>query len=290
MPPQDYILLKVFNNNVALTQHSGIEKIVIKKGLCFGRHPGEIINQDTAFEKVFTLENKETRHQFNQLMQDIDENIIGICEEIIGMIDSEAGSNLDEEIHIRMTDHIAFTVYRLKRNDVIKNPFIIEIQTLYPEEMKLAEKAIGILEKELGMKIPKDEAGFIALHIHSAKGKGRLSNTLRNTYLTNAIALLIENRTGIEIDRKSIDYARLVSHIRFALERMIRNIPIKNDLLASIKKIYKDSFKLAKEVALFIEEEIDNVKVTEGEMGYLAMHIERLKNASDSNKFIDRGK
>jgi transcriptional antiterminator len=291
MPLQDYVLLKVFNNNVILTQHAGKEKIVIKQGIGFGKRPGAIIDKEIKFDKVFTLENTEIRDRFKQLMQDVDDNIIGICEEIIYMIDSEIGAPLDEEVHIRITDHIAFTIYRLKRNDEIKNPFIVEIETLYPEEMRLAKKAINMLEKALEISIAEDEIGFIALHIHSARGRGKVSNTLKYAYLTNSIAVMIEDELGMAVDRRSIDYARLVSHIRFALERMVNDIPMKNDLLPSIKKIYKTSFKLAKKIAVFIEGEIENVKVSEEEMGYLAMHIERIKNAAMIQKnFVDRKK
>jgi transcriptional antiterminator len=83
------------------------------------------------------------------------------------------------------------------------------------------------------------------------------------------------------VDKNSLDYARFVIHIRFAIERLINNIPIKNVLLKTIKERYKKSYKLAQKVCKFIESELD-VAVSEDEVGYIAVYIEELKNATRS--------
>jgi transcriptional antiterminator len=279
VPPETYEILKIFNNNVVLAKHFGVEKILIKKGLGFGRKTGDFLEADTAFDKIFVIENQETCSRFNQLITQIDENLVGICEEIFYMISLETGDPLNEEIHVRLIDHIAFTLYRIKNNDKIENPFLVEIETLYGKEMEVAAKAMEMLEKNVGIPIPEGEIGFIALHIHSLKNQGKLSNTIKYAYLCNSAVELIEDDLGVEIDRKSIDYARFVTHIRFAVERLLKGIPTKNELLSSIRNKYKASYKLAKQVGKLIESEI-YLKISDEETGYLAMHIERLRNAS----------
>lgn len=278
--PDCYKILKVFNNNVVLAQHQEMEKILIKKGLGFGRKNGDLLEPETSFDKIFVIENQETSYRFNQLLAEVDLNLVGICEEIFYMISMETGAPLNEEIHVRLIDHIAFTLHRIKNNDKIENPFLIEIETLYGKEMEIAKKAMEILEKSAGVPIPEGEIGFIALHIHSLKNRGKLSNTIKYAYLCNSAIELIEDGLAIEIDRKSIDYARFVTHVRFAVERILKNIPIKNELLPSIKKTYKDSYKLAKQLTKLISSEI-HLPVSEEETGYLTLHIERLKNASN---------
>lgn len=275
----DYEVIKVFNNNVVLVKHGDKEKILIKKGIGFGKSTGSVIDGGTVPDKVFAIESNETSSKFNQLVTRIDDNIVGLCEEIIYMISSEVKEPLDDGIHIRLIDHIAFTLHRIKNNDVISNPFTVEIETLYPREMEIARKAINMLEENTDLDIPEDEVGFVALHIHSARNRGKLSNSIKYAYLCNTLVEFIEDELDISIDRRSIDYARFVSHIRFALERIIKNIPIKNELLRSIKRTYVDSYNLAKKAAKIIEEEL-NIKVSNEERGYIAMHIERLKNVS----------
>ena len=227
------------------------------------------------------IENPETSVKFNQLITRIDHRLVGICEEVLHLICSAIGEKLDEEMHIRLTDHIAFTVFRLQKNDKIDNPFMIEIETLYRKEMEIARQAIELLEKALDLYIPEEEAGFIALHIHSLKSKDKLSNTIKYAYICNSAIEIIEDELKIEIDRKSIDYARFASHIRYAVERILKNISIKNDLLSAIKKTYKDSYRLAKVVGKMMAEELYE-SIPQEEIGYLALHIERLKNAIDN--------
>lgn len=282
MQPAQCFVLKVFNNNVVLAKSEGIEKILIRKGLGFGKKEGDLVDTSAPFEKIFTISGSESGSKFSQLIMEIDAPLVGVCEEIIAMMSNETGQPVGDEIHVRFIDHIAFAIYRLKNNDKIENPFMIEIETLYPREVELAKKAVLILEKNIGINFPESEVGFIALHVHSLKNQGKLSNTIKYTYLCNSVLEIIEDELDLEIDRKSIDYARFVTHLRFAIERITQNIPIKNDLLSSIKKMYKTSFKLAKKVADLIAEET-NLKVTEAEIGYIAMHIERLKNISTYN-------
>jgi transcriptional antiterminator len=277
----DYEIIKTFNNNVVMAKQHGIEKILIKKGIGFSAKAGDRIPVNTEFERVFIIENPETSLKFNQLISGIDQQLVGICEEVLHLICSATGEKPSEEMHIRLTDHIAFTVLRLQKNDLIENPFLVEIETLYRKEMEIAREAVALMEKELGLSIPEEEAGFIALHIHSLRSKDKLSNTIKYAYICNSALEIIEDELGIEIDRRSIDYARFTSHVRFAVERILKNISIKNDLLPAIKKTYKDSFRLAIAVATMMEKELYTA-VPEGEVGYLAMHIERLKNAIDS--------
>lgn len=279
MPPEAFEVVKVFNNNVVLAKHQGAEKILIQKGLGFGRREGALIPAETAFDKVFAIESPEASSKFNQLISQVDASLVGICEEIIYMISAETGQPVGDEIHVRFIDHIAFAVYRLRNNDKIENPLQIEIETLYPKEMAIAEKAAAILAKSIGIAIPEGEIGFIALHIHTLKNKGKLSNTVKYTYLCNTVIEIIEDELEVEIDRKSIDYARFITHIRFAVERIINKVPIRNDLLASIRKMYKGSYKLAKKLAQFLENEV-HIRVSDEEIGYIAMHVERLRNSS----------
>ncbi len=274
--PADYNVIKVFNNNVVLANHLGTEKVLIKKGIGFSNKVGDKIPADTEFERIFAIENPEIGSKFNQLINRVDHELIGICEEILHMICEETGEKLDEEMHIRLTDHIAFTVFRIQNDDKIDNPFMVEIETLYEKEVEIAEQAIELLEETLGIRIPHEEAGFIALHIHSLKTKDSLSNTVKYVYICNSAAEVIEDELGIEIDRKSIDYARFASHIRYAVERILKKVEIKNELLPAIRKTYKHSYRLARLVGRMMEQEL-YASVPNEEIGYLTLHIERLK-------------
>lgn len=280
MQPENYEILKVFNNNVVLAKQNNEEKIVIKKGIGFGKKTGDMLDSTIQFDKVFILQHGETTNKFKQLITKIDDSLIGVCEEVIYMISYEINEPIDDEAHLRLIDHIAFTLYRIKEMDKIHNPFIVEVETLYPREMYVAEKAVNMLEKSTGISIPEDETAFIALHIHSAINKGKLSSTIKYAYICSSAVELIEDELNMEISKGSIDYARFVSHIRFAIERAMKGKKVKNDLLEAIVATYKSSFAIAEKIAELIFEQT-SIRVSREEIGYITMHIERLKYSSD---------
>lgn len=273
----DYTIQKVFNNNVLLVTQKKKEKILFGKGLGFGKHLGEILSSDTKIDKIFSLDDKTNYNNFKELVTTVDDELIGLCEEIIFMISKELNEELNEKIHISLTDHIAFTLKRLKQNDEIENPFLVETETLYKREFEIARKAVSMLEKKMNIVIPDGEIGFITLHIHSARNKGKLSNTIKYCFLSNSIIEFIEDSLNLQIDKQSIDYARFITHIRFAIERLLNNNPIRNELLDIIKKQYSDSYSLAEKVCKLMETEL-HLDVVPDEVAYIAVHIEKLKN------------
>lgn len=275
---EGFRILKVLNNNVVLAEQSGREKIVFSKGIGFNKKSGDVIGKDIPVEKVFTIEDKDNYNKFNQIVASVDSKIVGLCEEIIYMIDRELGGELDEQIHTALTDHIAFTLMRLKENNEIANPFLVETETLYKEEYEVAKKAVAVIGKRTGIEIPDGEVGFITLHIHSARNRGKLSNTIKTAFLSNTIIEMIEDQFHIDVDRKSLDYARFVIHLKFAIKRIMNKTPIKNGLLEAIRKEYNDSYLMAGRISKYIEGEL-GINVPEDETGYIAIYVEKLKNA-----------
>ncbi|GFP74170.1 glucose PTS transporter transcription antiterminator GlcT [Clostridium fungisolvens] len=273
----DWSVIKAFNNNIVLATNNESEKILFAKGIGFNKKLGDIIKSGTLVEKIFTIEDEKNKNNFKEIVNRNDESFVALCEEIIRDISDKLGEELSENIHVGLIDHIDFAVKRLRNKEEIQNPFISEIQTLYNLEFELAKQASVRLEKELGVEIPDGEVGFIALHIHSARKNGKLSNTMKYSFINNSILEFIEEELNLKIDRKSLDYARFITHVRFACERIVTNKTIKNELKDTIKRRYKQSYKLAKEAAKVIEEQLE-AEVTVDEVAYLAIHIERLKN------------
>lgn len=275
----DCKVIKVFNNNVLFVSENEKEKILFGKGIGFGKKIGDIIKAGLEVDKIFTIEDKTNSANFNELMNYADQDIIALSEEIIAMISNELQEELDEKIHISLTDHMIFALKRLEDSEEIQNPFLVETETLYKREFDIAKKAALMIEKATGIEIPDGEVGFIALHIHSARNKGGLSNTIKYNFVSNSVVEFLEDEMNIEIDRQSLDYARFLTHIRFAIERILSDNPIRNDLISAIKKQYKDSYKVARKAAKIIENQLC-IEVIEDEIAYLAIHIERLKQVS----------
>jgi len=280
---QDYQIKKVFNNNVVLvTQEDKVnssskEVILVGKGLGFAKRAGDIIKSDSLnIDKEFIPANDEKKEQYNQLVKTVNEEIIGLTTEIIAMVSKELNEELDKHIHIALTDHIAFALKRIKEGMEISNPFLPETKTLYNEEYRLAKKAVKMIEERSGIPIPEGEVGFITLHIHGARTKQGVSRAVKYTSLIKEMIDFIEDRLGIAISHESLNYARLVTHLRFALERIETNKINQNPLLEKIRDDLKKSYQIAEELSDLIYKRLD-VVVPDDEKGYLAMHLERLK-------------
>lgn len=270
-------VIKSFNNNILLVMENGKEKILFNKGIGFGKRPGDIVEKGIVVEKIFVIEDKDNQRNFDEILNRVDTKLIALVEEVIAEITDELDEELNENIHVGLIDHLFYAIRRLEDNEEIQNPFLVEIETLYGREFSMACRLATRIKEELGVEIPEGEKGFISLHIHSARNNGRLSNTIKYSYLSNSIVEHVEDRLKIEIDRKSIDYARFLTHIRFAIERIITDRPINNDLVDVIKMKYRLSYKIAEETRSIICKVLDINCVSEDEVAYLAMHIERFR-------------
>lgn len=270
-------VVKSFNNNILLVRESGKEKILFQKGIGFGKKPGDLIEKGIILEKVFIIADEDNQRNFNEILDRVDSKLIALVEEVIAEITDELGEELNENIHVGLIDHLFYAIRRLKDNEEIQNPFLVEIETLYGREFSMACRLSNRIKEVLNVEMPEGEKGFIALHIHSARNNGKLSNTIKYSFLSNSIIEHVEDRLKITIDRKSLDYARFLTHIRFAIERIITNSPIKNDLMDVIKVKYRLSYKIAEETRAIICKVLDINNVSEDEVAYLAMHIERFR-------------
>ncbi|AYE34910.1 glucose PTS transporter transcription antiterminator GlcT [Clostridium septicum] len=272
----DVIVIKSFNNNVVLVHDDGKEKILFDKGIGFGKKPGQYIAKGSSIQKVFIISQEENKRNFKELINRVEDDFIGVFEEALKEIELDLDEELDEKIHIGLIEHLTFAIKRLKNSQEIQNPFLIEVETLYKKEFELACKLAEKIGKHVNIGIPYGEIGFIALHIHSARNNGKLSNTVKYAFLSNSIVEEVEESLNIEIDRQSLDYARFLTHIRFTIERIMNNKSIQNTLVDVIQKKFEESYKISENVAEIISEELDK-PVSEDEIAYLAMHIERFK-------------
>lgn len=272
----DEVVSKVFNNNIVLVNSDAKEKILFAKGIGFGKKRGQIIKSGTTVDKIFTIENDNNINNFNNMIEIVDADFFAVCEEAIYEVSNIVNQELNESIHIGLIDHLFFAVKRMKVKETIENPFLIEIETLYPKEFDLAKIIATRVCEYSKVHLPDDEIGFIALHIHSAINDGSVSNTMKSNFLCSSIVEYVEEQLDIKIDKKSLDYARFLTHIKFAVQRILENKKSKNDLGEIIKNTYTESYKIAENAVKIIERELKR-EVSDDEITFLTIHIERFR-------------
>lgn len=269
-----YTLIKTLSNNVVLAKKDNREYILMGKGIGFGLKKQDEINNG-SIERFFLAMNEDNLKQYEQLLQYISYDVVDVVEEVITMIKEEINEKLDERIHVNLVDHINFLITRLKEGINITNPFLKEISVLYKNEYYVAKKAVRLFEKYLNISIPEDEIGFIALHIYSAQTSESSTDMLKYTRLCNECIEVLENYIGRSIDKESINYARMITHIRFAIQRLQLKEQSDNHLLKSIKKHLGKEYKIARQMANLLQQSLD-MKISDDEVGYLAIHVNRL--------------
>lgn len=268
------VIKKVLNNNVVVAKKDNDDYILIGSGIGFDFHKGSII-PSKRIEKVFVRENTEVDNNYDTVLETIDSKIIGISEEIICMAEKELGLKLNKSIHVSLPDHINFCLRRIEKQIKIENPFLNELQALYPEEYSIASKALIMIDDTFNLRLPEDEAGFICLHIQAAITEDGVGTRLEYTKKIKDIMNLISKLIKRPINKNSLEYARTLTHTNFMLERILEGKTIKNLLLDTIKDQLSNEYSIAIKVALRIEA-LFSVKVPEDEIGYLAIHLKRL--------------
>lgn len=271
-------IVKALNNNVVMAEHpSEGEVIVIGKGIGFNRKEGDSLSAAQA-EKLFVLKNEKEQEQYKKLLPQIDETWQSAIIEAIGHISERVSGKLNEHIHIGLTDHLLLAMERVRQGHTIVNPFLTETIALYPFEQELAKKAVEIIGDKTGIYLPKDEIGFITLHIHSALMNKDLGEINRHSQLVTNLIHIIESDFELILDKESLDYMRLVRHLRFTIERVVQGEKVKEpEKIAQLLKYeyplcYNLSWKLIKVMQEFLKK-----KVYDAEAVYLTMHLQRLK-------------
>ncbi|PGT81644.1 MULTISPECIES: glucose PTS transporter transcription antiterminator GlcT [Bacillaceae] len=276
---ESFKIKKTLNNNVLIASHDSFgEVVLIGKGISFGKKEGDIIQED-SYDKMFVLTNQKEQEQYKLLLSDIDEEMLEIMQEVIQYIFERVDKPLNEHIHIALTDHLAFALKRLQQGMDLKNPFLLETKSLYPFEYELATEVINMLNDKLNVQLPQGEIGFIALHIHSSISNKPLSEVNQYSQLISRLTEVIEESLKIKVDRESVNYLRLIRHLRYTIERVNsgESVTEPEKLAFLLKKeyplCYNTSWKMIK-----VMQQVLKKSVYEAEAVYLTMHLYRLTN------------
>jgi transcriptional antiterminator len=279
---ESFQIKKVLNNNVLIASHPDYDEVVlIGKGIGFGKKKGDIIEQ-TAVEKWFILKNEREQEQYKRMLPELDEEFIGVMNDVMQHIKGRVNAPLNEHIHVALTDHISFAIRRIKQGLDLKNPFLIETKSLYPLEYEIAKEVVAMLNEKLDVELPEGEVGFIALHIHSGISEHSLSEVNQHSQLIVKLIEIAENQLNIVIDSESVHYLRFIRHLRYAIERVKKGERVEEP--KTLSKILKKEYPLCYNVSwklVKVMQQTLQMPVDEAEVIYLTLHLQRLATKSE---------
>ncbi|QEK11498.1 PRD domain-containing protein [Crassaminicella thermophila] len=278
---EKYTIKKILSNNVVLVENENQSYVLVGKGIGFGKKKGFVIENPKSIEEKFISLKGLSENEYENFLTKVDPKIIELVEEIMEMVKSELGKGLNPNVHVGLIDHINFAIKRLKEGIEIVNPFLIETKILYPVEYSLAEKAVQILKENLKIDIPEAEIGFLALHIYGGRGDKTKNEALENSKMMNTIVSYVEKRFNIQMDRNSFNYRRFIMHLRGVIDRVTNHKTIENILLEKVKDELRYEFRAAYDISKIMEKTL-KVRVPESEVGYIALHLHRIRSQNRS--------
>ncbi|WP_323703273.1 BglG family transcription antiterminator LicT [Mammaliicoccus sp. Dog046] len=274
-------ITKILNNNVVISKINGEEKIVMGVGIAFGKKNGQQLEKE-KIDKVFRMTSEEQERMLT-LIKELDDDVLLISREIIVEANQLFKEPLSESIYIALTDHINYAIKRCIEGTTINNPLLYEIKRLYPQEFNIGLLGIDKVSERLDIQLPKDEAGYIAMHIVNANMHESISNVYEITKITQSIVNLVRYHFNLDLSEESLSYERFITHLKFFSQRLIHTESLEEvmdvSLLSSLQEKYVESNICVDKIGTLLKQNY-NHDLSNDERVYLILHIARLLKSS----------
>jgi len=249
-----------------------------------------LISENLNEYEVIAAIKDSIQHKTHQRINSVSQRLLGLIEKEKLIVVEQALRDLEQDLPYPLADsafiglviHLALAIERVEKGENIQFHQEYLKQLLETQEYQVAEKILQRLETLLQLEIPKDEIGYITMHLRGAK----MRNAYGETHLSANVELMTKIKQLITVmeEKLQVDFVHdqsllqgLLTHMEPALFRIIREMRIRNPLVEQIKKDYKNIFGALTEA---VQEVFPEFNIPEAEIGYLVMHfgaaIERL--------------
>ena len=273
------VIEKVINNNVIGTRDDkNRELIVMGKGIGFQKKKGDDVSEE-KIEKRFVLDDANEVSKFAELVNLIPLDYLKVSVDIIEYAKHAMSKRLSPSIYFSLADHINFALERMESGMNFQNPLFDEVRQFYPSEYLVGEYALDQIEKNIGVRLPKDEAASIALHLVNAEYNVGMSETMKITSLIREVLEIVEQELDLVLDELGLHYSRFVTHLKFMAQRVFTNQLLDNqddDFLNMIAEKYPIEYEVSKKIGEYIKENY-KLDVTKEELVYLTVYIRRVR-------------
>lgn len=276
-------IVKVINNNIIKSYDAKRQEVLVMGcGIGFKKKPGDEID-DSLIEKVYTNTDKNTSNKLSELLEKVPVEHIQLTNNIISYAKAALGKKLNDNIYLTLTDHISFAIERNSQGLILKNALLWEIKRFYNHEFLVGKEALVMIEKQLDIMLPEDEAGFIAMHLVNASMdfKG-MAQTAEATKIIQQILTIVKYHFQMELDEYSLHYERFITHLKFFVKRVFSGTEIddsEKSFVLMLKEQYPNEYRCALKILDYMRKEFDQ-ELSEDELIYLTIHIRRVTTPS----------
>ena len=158
--------------------------------------------------------------RLSEVLSGIPAEVMAVCNDILKLAKKQLG-RLPDEVYLALLDHCHFAIERQRQGIALHNALQWEMRRLYPTEFALGRQALALIEQQLGLSLPEDEAGFIAWHLVNAQLNSEASEMQAINQLMRQILRIVKDQQGLELDEQALNYHRFIAHLKFCAARVV---------------------------------------------------------------------
>lgn len=275
-------IIKNINNNFAIAVDGAGNRLIISgKGIGFGKVPRELEDITRINRSYYDVD-----EAYVSMLNEIPEEIIAISAQIVDQARRHIDNPISSNIVFTLADHIHFSIQRCQKQMNVQLPIVYDIQHLFEKEMSIGAYGLRLIQKELHITLPKEEAAYIALHIINAEMQDKNKKTDKDNEIIEHILTIIEREYDMQINKDNFNYSRFVSHMHYLLKRGESKQLINTDNKAiydKLKQDYRQSYECVRQVSAYLNG-IFHMELSDEEKLYLMLHINRLCTREDCNR------
>ncbi len=211
----------------------------------------------------------------NRLLGLVDREKLLIIERSVDRVKKDLTYDLADSSYIGLVVHLALALERLKKGDNIKfDPGYLE-ELKGTKEFGIASKMIEDLEKVFQMTIPKDEIGYITMHLMGAKLRYDRDYMIEESsidiaYKARELTAFVSGKMNTDLLGSTKLLSDLVAHLKPTIYRIKQGMKIKNPLSKDIEDDYPDLFSVIEQG---VTEVFQDIKFPREEIAYLVLHF-----------------
>ena len=272
----DMKALKILNNNIVATIIDGKDALVVGSGIGFGKKVNDTLDEGKV-DRIYYLQDKQQSELF-KLIDNVSVPCFEVCEAIINDAVNR-GLKIRPQVLLPIVDHVGFAIQRYRQNIVLPNLMSTDVSLLYPVAYECGTNALLKIEKALGIRLPDDEATYIALHlVNYLEGGGHAYETVR---LVKGCMDIIEQTYNIELKEDKLSTMRIRTHLNFLASRIFSHSDeavsdASNEVMYNmLLKRHKLNQTCIKEIEEFIRNNFKH-SIDDQEKLYLLIHLNQL--------------
>lgn len=272
-------IARVINNNVISVLEGDREVILTGRGLGFGQHAGGTYDPSRV-ERRFVMDDERSAAGFTAVIAELPYEMLVLSNRIADHLSRTLDLTLTSAIQLALADHIQFAIERLAKGQRLENALLWELKSTYRREFTAALEVLDMVREATGVVLPVDEAGFVTMHLVNAELTGNLSASIGTASAVSEILALVRAHLGLPLASDSVDYARFLTHVKFALQRIEEGHMLTSSdsmLYEMVRTQDPVSYECARAIAGLVRERYE-VELPDEEMLYLMVHVNRLRH------------